>query len=143
MDATLEENKAVVAALIQAINDDRPDLLPTWLADGFVDHNKIMFTESDEPGAALAALRVTLTAFAPYRMHIKDMIAERDEVMVRFVQTGVNSAWHPRTPAPTGRAFESESIFVFTVRDGKITEMRGVADRMTMLTQLGVLPDLG
>jgi hypothetical protein len=32
---------------------------------------------------------------------------------------------------------------VFTVRNGKVTEMRGVSDRMTMLTQLGVLPDIG
>ena len=143
MSATTERNKAVVTGLVQAINDDRPDLLPTWMADGFVDHNKIMFGEPDEPGAALEAVRTTLTAFAPYRIRVEEMLAEGDRVVVRFVQTGVNSGWHPRTPEPTGRAFENESIFVFTVRDGRITELRGVADRMTMLTQLGVLPDLG
>jgi predicted ester cyclase len=36
-----------------------------------------------------------------------------------------------------------EAAAVFRVGDGKIAEIRGVADRMSMLTQLGILPDLG
>jgi len=139
----LENNKSVVTRMVAALNDERLDLLSELLAADVVDHNKIMFEEPDEPGAAFEALRITLRAFAPYRMRVDDMIAEGDRVMIRITQSGVNSGWHPRTPEPTGRSFENEAIFVCTVANGKITELRGVSDRMTMLTQLGVLPDLG
>lgn len=138
----IEENKDVVRGLVRVINANRPHELRDYVADDVVDHNKIMFGEPDEPGAAFEALRVSLNAFAPYRMRVEDIISEGDEVMLRYVQTGVNNGWHARTPEPTGRSFENEGVFVFTLRDGKITEMRGVSDRMTMLTQLGVLPDI-
>ena len=46
-------------------------------------------------------------------------------------------------PAPTGRRAVWEGIGIFRVADGKITEIWGTADRMEMLTQLGLLPDIG
>lgn len=143
MTATIEDNKDVVRGFVDALNEGRVADFGTYMADDVVDHNKIMFGEPDEPGAAFEALRVTLDAFAPYRMRVEDVIAEGDEVVIRYVQSGVNNGRHTRTPVPTGRPFENEGIFVFTVRGGKITEMRGVSDRMTMLTQIGVLPDIG
>jgi hypothetical protein len=29
------------------------------------------------------------------------------------------------------------------ITDGRVTELRGAADRLGMLTQLGILPDIG
>jgi hypothetical protein len=39
--------------------------------------------------------------------------------------------------------FESEAIAIPQVADGRVTELRGTADRLGMLTQRGVLPDIG
>ncbi|AJC53345.1 ester cyclase [Streptomyces sp. 769] len=39
--------------------------------------------------------------------------------------------------AEFGRSFENEAIFVFTVADGRICEIRGVSDRLGLFLQLG------
>jgi ketosteroid isomerase-like protein len=65
-----------------------------------VDHNKVIFGEADEPGAAIEGFR-------------------------------------PRMPEPTGRDFDVEQIWIFTLTDGLITEIRAVSDRLGMFVQLG------
>ncbi|GAA3143136.1 hypothetical protein GCM10017687_69940 [Streptomyces echinatus] len=40
-------------------------------------------------------------------------------------------------PEPTGRSFENEAIWIFTVAAGKITEIRAVSDRLGLFFQLG------
>jgi predicted ester cyclase len=34
-------------------------------------------------------------------------------------------------------------MIMFRIEDGKIVELWGVSNRMGMLTQLGILPDIG
>jgi hypothetical protein len=46
-------------------------------------------------------------------------------------------------PAPTQQQFGSEAIAIMRVADGKVAEIRGTTDRLGMLTQLGILPDIG
>ena len=40
-------------------------------------------------------------------------------------------------PEPTHRAFEVEQIWIFTLRAGKIAEIRAVSDRLGMFLQAG------
>ena len=44
---------------------------------------------------------------------------------------------------PTQQYFESEAIAILRIAGGRVAELRGTADRLGMLTQLGILPDLG
>ena len=44
---------------------------------------------------------------------------------------------HPRTPEPTGRDCDVEQIWIFTLADGLVTEIRAVSDRLGMFPQLG------
>jgi ketosteroid isomerase-like protein len=46
-------------------------------------------------------------------------------------------------PAPTQQHFESEAIAILRVAAGRVVEIRGTADRLGMLTQLGIQPDIG
>lgn len=133
---SLTGNKRLVTELFDAINERRLGDLPRYLAADVVDHNRIIHGEPDEPGAAFAAIGMQLTALNPYRARIDGLIAEGDQVVARITQSGTHTGAHPRMPVPTGRDFENESIFVFTVRDNKITEIRGVADRLTLFLQL-------
>jgi len=36
-----------------------------------------------------------------------------------------------------------KALRLLRIADGKVADIRGVADRLGMLTQLGILPDLG
>ncbi|MEV4611922.1 ester cyclase [Kitasatospora sp. NPDC049258] len=66
-----------------------------------------------------------------------ELIAEGDRVVARITQSGVSSGAHPRMPRPTGRAFRTEAVFVLTVGDGPISEIRGVSDRRGRFLQPG------
>ncbi len=43
-------------------------------------------------------------------------------MVVRFVASGTHTGWHPRMPQPTGRRFEVEQIWIFTLDRGKVTD---------------------
>ena len=43
----------------------------------------------------------------------------------------------------TGRSFVVTSVGIFRIAEGRVTELRATADRLGMLTQLGILPDIG
>ncbi|MBX6382918.1 MAG: ester cyclase [Microbispora sp.] len=129
--------KTVARGLFDAINDRRLADLRRYMADDVIDHNKVIHGEPDEPGAAFDAIAQQLDAFNPFHLKIEEMIAEGDRVVARLTMSGVNSGAHPRMPEPTHRPFTVEAIFILTLREGKISEMRAVSDRLGMFLQLG------
>ncbi|MEU9497458.1 ester cyclase [Streptomyces sp. NPDC048196] len=130
-------NKQVVADFFRAINERRLDDLPQHMALDVIDHNKIIFGEADEPGAAFDGFRQQLDAFGEGVMRPDALVAEDDTVVARLTVTGTHTGYHPRMPEPTNRPFEVEQIWWFTVTDGKISEIRAVSDRLGMFLQLG------
>jgi predicted ester cyclase len=130
-------NKQVVLGFFAAVNARRSDEWATWMHADVIDHNKIIFGEEDEPGAAFDGFRRQLAAFGEGRMEPCQLIAEGDEVVARLLVTGTHTGYHPRMPEPTGRSCEVEQIWIFTVRDRKIAEIRAVSDRLGMFLQLG------
>jgi len=128
--------KPTVREFFTAINERRLDDLGASMAAGVIDHNKIIHGEPDEPGAAFEGIRAQLTAFDPFHIQLEELIAEGDRVVARVTMSGKHSGTHIRMPAPTGRTFQNEAIFIFTMRDGKIAEIRGVSDRLGLFFQL-------
>ncbi|MFI9102297.1 ester cyclase [Streptomyces fildesensis] len=133
----VEHNKKVVLGFFEAVSDRRLADLPLFMAHDVVDHNKIIHGEVDEPGAAFEGLRQQLVAFEPLTVHVDDLIGEGDQVVARVTQRGVHDGTHPRMPEPTGRSFENEAIWIFTLTEGKIIEIRAVSDRLGLFLQLG------
>ncbi len=137
MDSSSEANKRTIRDLFAAINRHDLTALPDYLAPDVVDHNKIIHGEEDEPGAAFGGFARQLAAFSEARMAPQDMIAEDDRVVVRLIASGVHTGFHPRMPEPTGRRFEVEQIWIFTLANGKVIEIRAVSDRLGLFAQLG------
>ena len=133
----IESNKKVVTSFFAALNDRRMDLVAGYLASDVVDHNKIIFGEPDEPGAALDGFRRQLDAFGTGRLDLVELVAEDARVVARVLASGEHTGYHPRMPEPTHRRFEIEQIWIFTIRNGRIAEIRGVSDRLGMFLQLG------
>ena len=134
---TAEANKRTIRSLLQAMNEHRASDLPDYIAADVIDHNKIIHGEADEPGAAFDGFAQQLAAFPDIAMAARELIAEGDEVVVRFVASGTHTGSHPRMPQPTGRRFEVEQIWIFTLDCGKVTEIRAVSDRLGLFAQLG------
>jgi predicted ester cyclase len=139
----LEENKAVVHRLFDTINNGRLDELPEVVAPDVIDHNAVIFMQPEGPGGVQEGVRMLLQGFPDLHLAVKELIAEGDQVVARFTTSGTNTGDYRGLPAPTGQHFESEAIAILRIADGRVTEIRGTADRLGMLTQLGILPDIG
>jgi ketosteroid isomerase-like protein len=133
-DRTPEET---VRGFFDTVNERRMDLLDDYMAADVVDHNKIIVGEEDRPGAAFDGFRQQTEAFDPARMEVIETVTQDDRVVARLLMTGVHSGYHPRMPEPTGRPFAVEAMFLCTVRDGRIAEIRAVSDRLGMFLQAG------
>lgn len=129
--------KQVVAGFFQAVNERRVEDLSRYLAPDVVDHNKIIFGEPDEPGAAFEGIRQQLAAFGEFAVRVDALVAEGDTVVARVTATGTHTGTHPRMPRPTGRSFEVEQMWFFTVKGERISEIRAVSDRLGMFLQAG------
>ncbi|MFI1768722.1 ester cyclase [Streptomyces sp. NPDC020800] len=138
---TALDNKQVVLGFIAALNDRTSQDWVRHLAPDVVDHNKIIFGEEEAPGAAIEGFRQQLAAFSTEHpddgFHVQQLIAEGGDVVARLRVRGVHAGYHPRMPEPTGRRCDVEQIWIFTVRAGRITEIRAVSDRLGMFLQLG------
>lgn len=140
---TVEDNKAVVERLFDAINTNELDRLPDVVSADVVDHNAVIFMQPDGPGGVEEGVRMLLVGFPDLHLAVEELIAEGDRVVARFTMSGTNTGDYRGLPEPTDRYFENEAIAILRLSDGKVTEIHGTADRLSMLVQLGILPDIG
>ena len=99
---TIDDNKTVIAAFFDDLNQGVLDGSEGWaayLSPQVIDHNKIIFGEADEPGAAVEGFRQQLAAFGPADagksgMLVQELIGQGNQVVARC-------GWRASTPAPT------------------------------------------
>jgi predicted ester cyclase len=108
-----------------------------------VDHNAVIFMQPDGSGGVEEGVRMLLVGFPDLQLITQELLAEGDQVVARFTMSGTNTGDYRGLPAPTGQHFESEAIAILRIVDGRVAELGGTADRLGMLAQLGILPDLG
>jgi predicted ester cyclase len=82
-------------------------------------------------------------AFPDFNVSIDQVIGKGEWVAARLSISGTNTGLYRGLPEPTHRSANWEAIGFVRLADGKIAEIYGTADRMGMLTQLGILPDIG
>jgi predicted ester cyclase len=76
-------------------------------------------------------------SFPDFTMKIVALFAEGDTVVGHFQCSGTHrGAWNGIQP--TGKRFQDvDEIYIFRVRDGKLTSFLAVEDNLTRLQQLG------
>ena len=141
---SVEQNKNVARRLLEGVFGEKDlGLIEELVADDVVDHNKIIFAQPEGPGGVAEGIRMFLVAFPDVSVDVQHLVGEDDYVVARFRMAGTNKGPYPRVPEPTSRHTEWESMLLFRIEGGKIVELWGTSDRMGMLTQLGILPDIG
>jgi predicted ester cyclase len=124
----IEEHKALIRRLVhEGVNSRNPDVLDQIATGQF---------------ARIARRWVSPfeSAFPDFRMEIVDLIAEGDTVVAHFKCSGTHEGeW--LGVAATGRRFENvDEIYIFCVKDGKLSSAIGVEDNLTRMRQLGLQP---
>jgi predicted ester cyclase len=142
-DVTIGGNKGVGQRLVDSVNARQLDAISEVVASDVVDHNAVIFMQPEGAGGVDEGIRMLLTGFPDLRITVHELIEEDDKVVARLTLSGTNLGEYRGLPRPTNRYFENEAIAIFTIKDEKAVEIRGTADRLGMLTQLGILPDIG
>ncbi|KXK21893.1 MAG: SnoaL-like polyketide cyclase [Chloroflexi bacterium OLB15] len=120
-----EENKALVRRYLDAISG-KPK--PTSILDQFL---------SDE--ILKRHIAETEFGFPNYEIIAEEMLADGDKVMVKVLIRGVHRGNFMGIPA-TGKQIEALGALIYTITNGKISDHWMLADSMTMMQQLGVIP---
>jgi predicted ester cyclase len=123
---TAEQNKLLIQRLVQeAVNQGNLDVLAE-VADG------------EFAQAARQWVGPFRAAFPDFSMEIVDLVAEEEKVAAHFRCSGTHlGEWMGRPPS--GRRFQDvDEIYIFRVRDGKLTDATGVEDNLSRMRQLGL-----
>jgi C-1 hydroxylase len=133
---SLEENKAVVRKMFEAINKQSLASLDKLMAPDFVLHMHGQQTQGWAVGRQV--VEDEIKAFPDFHVAIDDIIAEGDKVCVRLEETGTHKGEYHGL-APTGNRLSYAVAAIWRIVEGKITEGWIIYDIMEFLKQLGVI----
>ncbi len=109
------------------------------VADDFVEHEKTPGLPPTKAGM-LEYFRVLLAAFPDMRMDVEDLIASDDKTVARVKATATHNGEFMGVP-PTGTPVEVRLIDIMRFDDaGLVSEHWGVADMLSLMQQLGLVP---
>lgn len=134
-----KDAKSLVRKFYDAVNAGDISVIDELVADDFVDREEFPGLEPNKEGVKqfFAMLR---SAFPDLRMEVREMLADDDLVSVRVIATGTNEGDFMGMSS-SGRRIEVQVFDILRIRDGQVTEHWGLMDAMTMMQQLGGMPE--
>jgi len=126
----------------EVFNEGKLDVIEEIVSPDFVEHEELPV--GVPPGREGVASFVTMfrEAFPDLKCEVQGMVAEGDEVWVQAVMTGTHQGEISGIPA-TGKKVSVSMFDRVKVKEGKVVEHWGITNDLAMLTQLGVVPELG
>jgi predicted ester cyclase len=136
-----EENKEIVRRVEEVWASGDLDALDTYFSSDFDN------SESGVPGlpagleGAKIAHRMSMESFPDRVLHIDDLIAEGDRVVVRGHVTGTNQGGVLWVGAEAnGNPIDVMFISIYRLADGLIVQHWAQNDTMGLMQQLGAMP---
>ena len=132
---SVEENRTIVIRSFEGF--DKGDLreLQELTASNFVDHNPLPGQAPGVEGIKQAS-SMYRTAFPDAKVIIEDIIAEKDEVVIRWTGRGLHTGEFLGVP-PSGKRIELRGISIFRVANGKIVEQWSELNLLDIMLQIG------
>jgi steroid delta-isomerase-like uncharacterized protein len=123
----------------EVFNQGDLDVLDELVDDNFVEHEEFPDIPPGKEGLK-AFVTMTRAGFPDLRFDVEAMVSEGDEVWVHGVMRGTHQGEFLGIPA-TNRTIEVATVDRIRVRNDKAVEHWGVTDTLTMMQQLGVVPE--
>jgi steroid delta-isomerase-like uncharacterized protein len=133
------ENKAVITSFVEeVINQGRFERVNDLVALNFVELEPLPGQQQGREG--LKQVIAFRTAFPDIHWVIEEMLGEGDKVFSRFTWHGTHRGEFFGVPA-TGKQITVKGMVVDRVVAGKMEESRILMDGLSMMRQLGVIPE--
>jgi steroid delta-isomerase-like uncharacterized protein len=134
-----DTNKTVIQAFIEEVlNQQRLDRADDLVKENFVELDPLPGQEQGREGLK-AILGALFSAFPDMHWVVKEMVAEGEKVVTRFVWTGTHRGVFLGIPA-TGRSVEVKGVVIDHLEDGKMADSRILMDTIGLMQQLGAIP---
>jgi steroid delta-isomerase-like uncharacterized protein len=134
---SVDRNKETARKLYELINTGQVEAIGDLVSTDYVEHDPLPGQGVGRDGV-LDRFSMLTGALAPH-FTIEDIVAEGERVVVRWTNSGTHVGEFAGIP-PTGRAFTINGFDLYRVADGKLCEHWHVIDQLSMLGQLGLLP---
>jgi steroid delta-isomerase-like uncharacterized protein len=134
-----EENKALARRSWEIISQRNPDALEEVYTADSVLHEPDQDLQGVEE--AKQYLSMYLSAFPDMSVTVEDVIAEGDKAVTRWTLRGAHQGEVEEFGPPTGKQVELEGITIHRIEDGKIVEEWERYDNLSVLQQLGLVPE--
>ncbi len=134
-----EENKALARRSWELVSQRNPDALEEVYAADSVLHEPDQDLQSLEEVKQYLSMYVS--AFPDLDVTVEDVIAEGDKAVTRWTLRGTHQGEIEEFGPPTGRQVEVGGISIQRIEDGKIVEEWERYDNLSILQQLGLVPE--
>lgn len=135
------DNKAIARRLMEAAwKEGDFETAGSLLADDYVGHSAGMgktFRSIDDLREFVETMK---DGFPDLSMEIEEQVADGDTVVNRWIMRGTHDGEFMGVE-PTGRSIEMSGIGIFHLDDGKVAEAFTIPDTITMMRQLGLVPE--
>ena len=125
-------------AFVRMLNEHDPDLVDTFLARDYRNHNWLV---GDGPEANRQFWAGFFTALPDLTATMEDLVVSGDRVVGRFVYRGTHLGEFMRIPA-SGQPVEMRSIDIWRVADGMFVEHWDELNTLQVFQQMGLIPQL-
>jgi steroid delta-isomerase-like uncharacterized protein len=134
------DHATTMRSVYERINAGDLDGFAELVAEDFIEHEETPGFPSTKAGT-LDFFRMLLTAFPGMQMAVEDVIGSDDKMVARVTASGIQKGDFMGVPA-SGKSFEVPLIDIMLFDDaGLVCEHWGVMDMLSMLQQLGAVPD--
>ena len=135
-----EENKALARdSWERTVNQRDLDAIEEIYAPDFVWHEPDQDIRGYEQGRQFAS--TFFDAFPDINITVEDAIAEGDQVATRHTIRGTHRGETEEFGPPTERQMELEGITIHRIEGGKIVEEWERYDNLSVMQQLGLVPE--
>ena len=134
-----EQNKAVFEKLMSALNAKDMAAMESLIADDFVDNDAMPGMAPGRQGM-IDMMGMFVGAFPDLNVVVEHWVAEGDLVVGVMTTKGTQTGEFMGMPA-SGKKFSVREMHMVRVANGKMAEHWGLANELSMMQQLGFMPE--
>ena len=134
-----EQNKAVFEKLMSALNAKDMAAMESLIADDFVDNDAMPGMAPGRQGM-IDMMGMFVGAFPDLNVVVEHWVAEGDLVVGVMTTKGTQTGEFMGMPA-SGKKFSVREMHMVRVANEKMAEHWGLSNEMSMMQQLGLMPE--
>ncbi len=124
----------------EVVGNGNLDVIDELLAEDIVDHEEGLPGQPPGRDGVRFFINTFRAAFPDIKAEVDVTLAQGDLAAARAIIRGTHQAEFMGVP-PSNKSVEFEGVEIIRVEDGKIVEHWGLTDTMSLMQQIGAIPE--